>query len=224
MPSRISYKTVARLSIYRRILAGLQQRGVTTMHSHELASAAGVTPAQVRRDLMAVSGMGSPSKGYDVVQLAESIEAFFGHQECVNVALVGLGNIGKAILAYFHGRRPNLAVAAAFDIDPNRVDCVIHGCRCYPMSTLGEKIRELNISVGIIAVPVAAAQEVAKTLVDHGILGIMNFAPIPLRVPQNVYLEQVDMTTSLETVAFFARQNAQAGREPTWLRRTLTTF
>ena len=167
--------------------------------------------------------MGSPSKGYNIVELLGSIEAFFGHQECVNVALVGLGNIGKAILAYFHGRRPNLEIVAAFDIDPARVDCVIHGCRCYPMSALGEKSRELNISVGVIAVPVSAAQEVAKTLVDHGILGIMNFAPIPLRVPPHVYLEHVDMTTSLETVAFFARQNAQAGREPTWLRRTLTT-
>lgn len=172
---------------------------------------------------MVVSGMGSPSKGYNIVELSGSIEAFFGHHERVNVAMVGLGNIGKAILAYFHGRRPNLEVVAAFDIDPSRVDCVVHGCRCYPMSALGEKIQELNISVGVIAVPVSAAQEVAKTLVDHGIMGIMNFAPIPLRVPSHVYLEQVDMTTSLETVAFFARQNAQAGREPTWLRRTLTT-
>lgn len=159
---------------------------------------------------MAVAGMGNPNRGYSVIELTESIEAFFGNQEPLNVALVGLGNIGRAILAYFHGRRPNLSIVAAFDIDPNRVDCVIHGCRCYPLEALGEKIQQQNIGVGIIAVPVSAAQETADALVQHGVQGIVNFAPIPLRVPQNVYLEQVDITTSLEKAAYFARQNAQA--------------
>lgn len=212
MPERISDKTVARLSTYSRILSGLQQRGVLKIHSHGLASAAGVSPAQVRRDLMSVGGTGSPSKGYDVTELSEHIEAFFGNQECVNVALIGLGNIGKAILAYFHGRRPNLKIVAAFDINPHRVNCVYHGCRCYPMRELDEILQEQNISVGIIAVPVSAAQEVADMLVRRGIQGILNFAPVPLRVARHVYLEQVDITTSLETVAYFARENVQAGR------------
>lgn len=158
---------------------------------------------------MAVAGTGSPSKGYNVTDLFESIDAFFGNQEPVNVALVGLGNIGRAILAYFHGRRPNLAIVAAFDIDPQRVDRVLHGCRCYPMEALEQKVREKNIRVGIIAVPVSAAQETAQALVQSGILGIVNFAPIPLRVPPGVYLEQVDITTSLEKAAYFARKNAQ---------------
>ncbi|MBN1554858.1 MAG: redox-sensing transcriptional repressor Rex [Phycisphaerae bacterium] len=212
MPNRISDKTVARLSIYSRLLGGFRQQGKETIHSHDLALVAGVTPAQVRRDLMSVGGMGSPSKGYDVTELSESIEAFFGSQQRVNVALIGLGNIGRAILAYFHGRRPHLAIVAAFDIDSHRVDCVHNGCRCYPMHALGEIIEQQKISVGIIAVPVSAAQEVADTLVAHGIEGIMNFAPVPLRVPPNVYLEQVDITTSLETVAYFARQHTQEER------------
>jgi redox-sensing transcriptional repressor len=212
MTTRISDKTVARLSTYSRILSNLQQRSVPTIHSHGLASAAGVSPAQVRRDLMAVGGMGCPSKGYDVYNLSEHIETFFGNQEPVNVALVGLGNIGRAILAYFHGRRPNLHIVAAFDIDPNRVNRVYHGCRCYPMRMLEDIIQEQNISVGIIAVPVSAAQEAADTMVHQGIEGILNFAPIPLRVAKRVYLEQVDITTSLETVAYFARQNVQSER------------
>jgi redox-sensing transcriptional repressor len=208
--SRISDKTVARLSIYGRILSGIQFRGTATIHSHELAGVAGVTPAQVRRDLMVVGGMGSPSRGYSVTELAENIEAFLGSQQSVNVALVGVGNIGRAILSYFHGRRPNLTIVAAFDNDSQRVDQVVHGCRCYPMENLAERIREQDILIGVIAVPVSAAQEVAGALVENGIRGILNFAPTPLRVPTGVYLEQVDITTSLEKVAYFARQYAHA--------------
>ena len=122
------------------------------------------------------------------------------------MALVGVGNLGRAILAYFTGRRPNLAIVAAFDRDEHRVNRVIHGCRCYPADKLEETLAEQEIRTAIIAVPAGEAQKVADRLVRGGVRGILNFAPTPLRVPPAVFVQEMDITTSLEKVAFFARQ------------------
>ncbi len=206
MPTRLSGKTVGRLSLYRRLLNNLASTGTKQLFSHDLAAAAGVTAAQVRRDVMAVGYAGSPITGYDVTELASCIGQFIDGQQCQPVALVGVGNLGRAILAYFTGRRPSLTIVAAFDNDPHRVNRVIHGCRCYPAETLEETIAQQAVRTAIIAVPAIEAQPVAGRLVRGGVRGILNFAPTPIRVPPNVYVEEMDITTSLEKVAFFARQ------------------
>jgi redox-sensing transcriptional repressor len=174
--------------------------------SHQLASLAGLTPAQVRRDIMSVGYSGSPTRGYDVRELAESIGNFLDAPKGQGVALIGVGNLGRAIMAYFAGRRPKLAIVAAFDKDTYKVNRVIHGCRCYAIEDLTPIIEQFGIKVAIIAVPASDAQNVAETLVRSGVRGIMNFAPVPLKVPRGTYVLDVDITTSLEKVAYFSRQ------------------
>ena len=205
----ISDKSIGRLSLYRRLLNVLQGEGVRNIYSHQLAVMAGCTAAQVRRDLMAVGYSGSPTHGYEVTRLIESIREFLDAPGGQGVAIVGVGNLGKAILSYFAGRRPNLQIVAAFDSDPYKVNRVIHGCRCYSMENLPDVARGQTIRLAIITVPAQAAQGVADALVQAGIRGILNFAPVRLRVPPHVHVEDIDMTVSLEKVAYFARQGGE---------------
>jgi redox-sensing transcriptional repressor len=202
----VSEKTIGRLSLYRRLLSSLQSDAVSHVHSHQLAALAGGTAAQVRRDMMAVGYTGSPKTGYDVCELAQSIAEFLDAPQGQGVALIGVGNLGRAILAYFSGRRPHLSILAAFDADAYKVNRVIHGCHCYPMQEMPEIIAAQNIRTAILAVPAAEAQTVAQTLVRAGVRGILNFAPMRLRLPKDVYVEDIDMTMSLEKVAYFSRK------------------
>ncbi|HSB70947.1 MAG TPA: redox-sensing transcriptional repressor Rex [Candidatus Methylomirabilis sp.] len=204
----IASKTIARLSLYRRAMHELLAEGRDYVYSHEIASLCGLTAAQVRRDLMSTGFTGSPNKGYSVGGLLQSIGRLLDDPEEERVALVGVGNMGRAILAYFTGRRPNLSIVAAFDQDPTQVKRVIHGCRCHPMEELEGVVRERGVKVAILAVPAKAAQAIAEQLVSAGVRGILNFAPISLRLPPEVYVEYLDVAISLERVAYFARHGA----------------
>jgi redox-sensing transcriptional repressor len=196
------------LSLYRRLLSQLEAEGARAVYSHELARMAGGTAAQVRRDLMAVGSFGSPKRGYDVKELITHIGEFLDAPGGEGAALIGVGNLGRAIMAYFAGRRPKLAIVAAFDNDPSKVNRVIHGCRSYPTGEMGGVIARECIRVGIITVPAADAQGTADALVAAGVKGILNFAPVRLRTPAGIYVEDIDMTMSLEKVAFFARRHS----------------
>ena len=178
--------------------------GAEHVYSHELAALAGCTAAQVRRDLMVVVCSGSPSRGYDVRELMEAIGVFLDAPEGQRVALVGVGNLGHAILAFFGGRRPKLSIVAAFDVDPLKVDRVIHGCRCHQFCELEQIVTDEGIEIGIVTVPRDQAQAVADRMARAGIRGILNFAPVPLKVQPHVYVEDIDVSMSLEKVAFFA--------------------
>jgi redox-sensing transcriptional repressor len=206
MKNEISDKTIGRLSLYRRTLYELLQKGLKNVFSHQLASSAGVTPAQLRRDLMVVSNVGSPRHGYSVEGLIESISNLLDTPEPQLVGLVGAGNLGRAIIAYFAGRRPKLQIVAAFDKDSNKINRLIHGCKCYPIEELPAVFAEKRITIGIITVPAEEAQPVAELLVRAGVKGIMNFAPAALHIPPEIHIEKMDMTTSLEKLAYFARK------------------
>ena len=201
----VSGKTIGRLSLYRRVLYGLLADGERSVYSHQLAALVGGTAAQVRRDMMAVGYTGSPTRGYDITDLTRAIGNFLDAAQGQSVALVGVGNLGKAILSYFAGRRPRLSIEAAFDTDPAKVNRVIHGCRCYPLDDLERVVQSRGIEIGVLTVPADQAQDVAEYLVRSGVLGILNFAPVRLSVPDHVYVEDIGMTMSLEKVAFFAR-------------------
>jgi redox-sensing transcriptional repressor len=205
----ISNRNIGRLSLYRRLLNVLQAEGIRNIYSHQLATLAGCTAAQVRRDLMVVGYSGSPTHGYEVARLIESLREFLDAPGGQGVALVGVGNLGKAILSYFAGRRPNLKIVAAFDNDSYKANRVIHGCRCYSMENLYEVTQSQGIRLAIITVPAQAAQAVADALVKGGVRGILNFAPVRLRVGPHVHVEDIDMTVSLEKVAYFARQSGK---------------
>ena len=207
---QVPEKTIGRLSLYRRLLADATSKGVRTLYSHELARLAGVTAAQVRRDLMAVGYMGTPTRGYVVADLTGSISALLDAPVAQGIALVGVGNLGRAILAYFAGRHPSLSFVAAFDTDASKADRVIHGCRCYPMSEMAHVVEHEDIRTAVIAVPAEHAQDVADQLTAAGITSILNFAPTSLRVSAGVYVEHNDLTTLIERVAFFARARTKS--------------
>jgi redox-sensing transcriptional repressor len=204
----LSEKTIGRLSLYRRLLSKFQSQNIKHVYSHELASIAHGTATQVRRDLMMIAFSGSPSKGYNVEDLMRQIDCVLDAPEGQKIALVGIGNLGRAIISYFAGRRPNLSIVAAFDKDPHKIDRLIHGCPCYPHEKISEVVKSQRISMAIITVPAEEAQTVADTLVHSGVQGILNFAPVPLRVPSQVYIEDIDVTMLLEKVAYFARTSA----------------
>lgn len=201
-------RVIERISLYRRLLNTLKGEGRVAIFSHQLAQLASGTAAQVRRDMMTIGVTGSPAHGYRVQDLIEAIGGYLDSVQPENVALVGIGNLGRAIMAFFQGRRPNLSIVAAFDVDPEKVGRVIHGCRCHPLEDLERVIRERDIRVGVVAVPAAVAQDVADRLARGGVRGIVNLAPVRLNVPPGVYTTYLDITMSIEKAAYFARQGA----------------
>lgn len=202
-----SNRTIGRLSLYRRLLKEVAGREDGYIFSHELAMLAGCTAAQVRRDVMAIGYTGSPARGYDIQGLIDSISRFLDPGEAVKIVLVGVGNLGRALLSYFGGRGPQFNIVAAFDSDPEKTNRVIHGCRCYPLDELSAVAKAEGIHEAIVAVPANAAQDVAARIVEAGVRGIVNFAPVRLWVPEGIYVENVDVTMTLERVVYFARQN-----------------
>jgi redox-sensing transcriptional repressor len=208
---KIPEKALERLILYRRILIKFKRENITHLVSHQLAKLAGVTSVQLRRDLMAIGYSGSSVSGYEINELMNSIGEFIDSAEKQEVALVGVGHLGRAILDYFHGKRPKLEITIAFDKDPAIVDRVFHGCRCYHTDQLHPIIFEKNIKVAIISVPVDEAQEIAEKLVQAGVTGILNYSPVNLQLPSEIYVENRDMIMAVEKVAYFARQKTKQG-------------
>ncbi len=203
----IPIKTIERLSLYGRLLERMMQQGHTHIYSHELASLSKATPAQVRRDLMEIGHSGNPRKGYNIGQLQVEISSVLVEPDGQKIALVGIGNLGRAILTYFRARRPRLSIAAAFDFDPDKINRVISGCRSYHTDRISEVVRTEGIGIGIVTVPAISAQKVADMLVDAGIKSIVNWAPVPLYVPPGIFLENRDITMSIEKAAYFAKSS-----------------
>jgi len=210
--NKIPEKTIERMILYRRLLLGMQNNGTNNIFSHQLAAMAGVTSAQLRKDLTPTGYYGSPVHGYDITQLMDSISEIIDAPQMQNVALAGLGHLGRAVLDYSQGRRPKLQIIAAFDTDPGKINRVIHGCRCYHTDEIEKVIKEYNITVGILAVPSDEAQEIADRMVNAGIRGLLNYAPMRLKLPNDVYVENRDMIMAVEKAAYFARLSVK-GKE-----------
>jgi len=198
---KVSARAIGRLSLYRFLLDNLREEGAETVFSHELAAAANCSPAQVRRDLMETNYTGSPVHGYQVAQLIESIDNFLDDPHGRNVALVGVGNLGRALLAYFRGRRPKLSIVAAFDRDPAKAGRQIHGKEVLPIEKLPDLARRMIIRMGIITVPAESAQEVADLMVGTGIRALWNFAPVTLALRPGTLIEDVQLASSLAVLS-----------------------
>jgi redox-sensing transcriptional repressor len=207
LPMKLPGKTIERLSQYRRILLNCLSGGKTHIYSHELANMLNLTAVQVRRDIMLMGYSTSQKKGYDINELINVIGSILDTRKGHNVAVVGIGNFGRAITGYFTGKRSKLNIVATFDTDPSKVNRVISGVNCYPVQQLPELVKSLNISIAILTVPPDYAASVAEDLVIAGIRGILNFTSVPLNVSSNVYLEEYDMVTSIEKVAYFVKKN-----------------
>jgi redox-sensing transcriptional repressor len=199
-------KTVERLSKYRRSLLITSAKGKTHIFSHEIANMLHITSVQVRRDLMLIGHSGTLRKGYDVKELIDLIGIILDIEQGINLAVVGLGNLGRSIIGYISGRRPKLKIVAAFDTNPEKIDKIYSGIMCYHLDKLNEIVKKENIEIGVITVPADAAPEVSEKLVLAGIKGILNFSPRSINVSSNIYLEEFDMITSLEKVAYFVKR------------------
>ena len=195
---------VTRLSLYVRELQRLSHRRVGFVSSRNLAQQLGLTDAQVRRDLNTFGQFGTSGRGYEVVRLHERLTAILGVSgHTWNVALAGLGNLGSALLAYRGFRERGFLFRVIVDTDPHKVGRAVHGIPVGSAGSLAEICKQHDIHIGLIAVPVEAAQHVCDQFVAGGVRAIVNFAPVHLEIAPSVRVKTVDLATELESLAFF---------------------
>lgn len=200
--------TVARLPIYLRALSSLADRGIASVSSEELATAAGVNSAKLRKDLSHLGSYGVRGVGYDVDYLMHQIGRELGLTQDWPVAIVGIGNLGHALAGYAGFASKGFRVVALFDVDPAVVGEVVAGLPVRAMSEL-EGLAPLGpISIGVVATPAATAQDVCDRLVAAGVRSVLNFAPCVLAVPEGVVVRKVDLSTELQILAFHEQRKA----------------
>ncbi len=181
----------------------MKANDISTVSSEALAQVAGVKPTQLRKDLTYFGQFGTRGLGYNVQQLAKMITDLLGTSSLQPVILVGVGNLGTALLSYRGFQEEGFEVIAAFDVDARRFRDKKLPVPVYSMEKLADVIREQHVKMSIITVPAIAAQEVANTLVQAGIIGILNFAPIVLVVPEEVMVSNVNLAIELENLSYF---------------------
>jgi redox-sensing transcriptional repressor len=193
---------VSRLSLYLRELQHLMRDGHETTSSTQLGKLLGFTDAQVRKDLAYFGQFGYPGIGYRCAELIHAIKGILGTDQPWPLAIVGLGNLGRALMGYRGFGQQGFQIVAAFDIDPSKVGQTVEGIPIYHLDTLERIVREKGIRLAIIAVPAAGAQKVAEALVAAGIEGLLNFAPVTLNIPKPVPTVGVDLAIELEQLSF----------------------
>ena len=198
---------VGRLSLYLRVLQHLTRDGIETTNSKHLVKLLGVTPSQVRKDLAYFGQFGYPGIGYRCGELITAIKQIMGTDAVWSVALIGIGNLGRALLRYKSFNRQGFRIVAAFDVDPKMIGQTLEGVQVYPMESLADTIRKEHIRLAAIAVPAEASQQVADMLSGSGVEGILNFAPVMLSVPDSIQVVGVDLAMELEQLAFTVVNN-----------------
>ena len=204
--AEIPRKTIYRLSVYLRCLQRLKANEIRTVSSEALAKAARVKSTQLRKDLTYFGQFGTRGLGYDVEQLSKMIADLLGTTSLQPVILVGVGNLGLALLSYRGFEQEGFEIIAAFDEEANKKPDKPGGTPIYPMSKLPEIVQKNAVRMAMITVPATAAQEVANQLIDAGISGILNFAPIMLSVPDEVIVNNVNLAMELENLSYFIQQ------------------
>jgi redox-sensing transcriptional repressor len=199
----IPRKTIYRLSIYLRCLHRLKSNAIRTVSSDALAKAAGVKPTQLRKDLTYFGQFGTRGLGYDVEQLAAMITNLLGTKSLQPVVLVGVGNLGMALLSYRGFEQEGFEIVAAFDVNVDRRRARQVKQPIHEMDKIEEVVRERAVRMAIVTVPATAAQEVTNRLVSCGIAGILNFSPIVLQVPEEVMVNNVNVAIELENLSYF---------------------
>lgn len=203
--SPIPEKTIERLSEYRRTLVKCHAQGITHIFSHVLAGMHGITAVQVRRDLMLIGFSSDTKKGYDVKVLIDFINNILYSEQPMNMAIIGMGHLGQAVTKYFNGKGLKLRITAAFDVDPNKVGTTIDNIPCYHIEEFEDRVDELDISIAIVSLPTSQASSVVLPIINAGIRGVLNFTSAPLNFPQGIVVENYDITTLLEKVAYFVK-------------------
>jgi redox-sensing transcriptional repressor len=214
-PRTIPEATVARLAVYLRVLTGLADSGRGTVSSGELAAAAGVNPAGLRKDLSHLGPCGVRGVGYEVATLRNRIVAVLGGEQSRGCVLVGIGNLGAALADYAGFGSRGFEFVGLFDADPDRVGQVIDGRTVRPMADLEDVVAATRASIGVIATPAEVAQSVCDRLVAVGVRSILNFAPVALSASAGVDVRHVDLSVELQVLAFLGAQRTVSGVEAT---------
>jgi redox-sensing transcriptional repressor len=204
---RLSRASVGRLSLYLRRLEGLLRDGLTTVSSGQLGQALGVTDVQVRKDLAYLGNLGQPGIGYPTAELITAIRRALGIDRDWSVALVGVGNLARALLRYKGFKQRGFRIVALFDSDPAKIGQWVDGLVIHSIEQMCQVVEATRAELGLLAVPAEAAQPVADALVAAGIRGLLNFAPAVLRLPDSVSLVAVDLTVQLEQLAFLVQMS-----------------
>ena len=213
--------TVARLPIYLRALYALADHEVATVSSEELAAAAGVNSAKLRKDLSHLGSYGTRGVGYDVDYLIYQVSRELGLTQDWPVLIVGAGNLGRALANYGGFASRGFRIAALVDCDPAVVGTVIARHTVRSAADIEDVIRRFDVSIGVIATPATVAQNVCDRLVAAGVTSILNFAPVVLSVPSGVDVRKVDLSIELQILAFHAQRRGGGGREATLPGRRL---
>lgn len=203
---RIPEATVARLPVYLRTLSGMLADGSTTTSSEQLADLAGVNAAKVRKDLSYLGSYGTRGVGYDVQYLVFQVSRELGLNQDWPVVIVGVGNLGRALADFRGFSERGFPVAALVDADPAKVGAHVRGIPVHTLADLRSLVADLGITIGIVATPPEAAQDVTDQLVAAGVEAILNFAPVVLTVPPEVRLRKVDLAVELQILSFYQQR------------------
>jgi redox-sensing transcriptional repressor len=193
---------VRRLSLYLRQLEGFKRKDRRTISSRQLGESLNLTDAQVRKDLAYFGQFGHPGIGYRVDDLIAQVKHILGTDRTWNVLLVGAGNLGRALMAYHGFDAKGFRLVAVFDNDPTKAGTRQGDFEIQPLTQLTATVQKLKIQLGIMAVPPDTAQDVADQLVEAGVRGLLNFAPVSIQVPHDVALNAVDLAVQLEQLSF----------------------
>lgn len=201
--------SLKRIFLYRACLVRLKLMGVEKVFSYTLANETGVTSDQVRKDFSEFNIKGNKRGGYDINELLEKMDKLFHRNNDNNIVLIGMGNMGLALSKYSKFAQRHMNIVATFDIDPFKQK-IRSGIPVYSMSRLKEIIDRFRVKVAILAVPEISAQEVADELIRHGITGIVNFAPVLLKVTPEVIINNVNLCDELESVIYYVHKQMKA--------------
>ncbi len=201
--TKIPKATAKRLPIYYRYLNILKDADKTRVSSTELSEAVKVDSATIRRDFSYFGALGKRGYGYDVDSLLKFFKKILNQDKLTNAALIGVGNLGNALLNFNFHQNSNVRISAAFDVKSDLANTVKSGVPVYPMAELEKQLKDQQIKVAIITVPADVAQSVTDEAIAGGIRGILNFTPLRVSVPNNVRVQNVDLTNELQTLIYF---------------------
>jgi redox-sensing transcriptional repressor len=198
----IPQPSLARLPQYHHYLVDLEARGITRISCSQIGGDLGCIPVQVRKDLQYTGIIGKPKTGYSVTELIRAIETFLGWNNINEAFLVGAGNLGTALLGHERFSKFGLRIVAAFDIDPEKIGLWVHEKAILSLDQLSDLAQRMSVHLGIITTPAEAAQAVADEMVKGGIQAIWNFAPVKLRVPENIIVHNEDLYSTLASLSW----------------------
>ncbi len=212
MPQEIPEVVIDRLPVYARALTAMQRQGREVVNSQELGERLGVTPAQIRKDLSYFGRFGKQGRGYNVARLLEELHEILGLTREWPMVLVGVGQLGRAIVSYGGFVPQGFRIVEAFDVDPAIVGTTVDGLTVNGVDALPEALKRQKVEIAIVAVPAATAQSVIDILIRAGVKAILNYAPIAAQAPPNVQIKDIDPVLALQSMTFYVKTAGSKSR------------